>query len=308
MYLLDALQPHPLGLAEVGQQGPQGGHRRRHLHKAQAGEVFCLKLPQNLQLGRRGGKQLLRQDIRRAAELFLHKGGNFRLVQQPLVKDHLPGGELPQLPQHRPAVPARELGDVHLPGGNVRKGEAAALLLPADAAKIVVAPLLQKGGINEGAGGHHPGNFPLHQPLCQGWVFHLLADGYLVSPFNEAVDVAFGAVVGDAAHRRPLRKAALPAGEGQLQLLGNQKGILEEHLVEIPQPEEENLVPVLLLHLQILPHHGGKFIHLFLCQHGVTPFPGRVWAFCQWQPLQPEQSPPQAVSSWMVAGSSPLAL
>ena len=73
-------------------------------------------------------------------------------------------------------------------------------------------------------------------------------------------------MIGDAAHGDPffLRLgvfAVVPGGEGQVQLLGGQLGIVGEHFIEVPQAEKQNGIRVVLLDFQILLHHGGQFRH-----------------------------------------------
>ena len=63
-------------------------------------------------------------------------------------------------------------------------------------------------------------------------------------------------MVGHPAHGGALRESAIPSGQRQLQFLGNQQGIVKEHLIKIPQAEEEDVVFVLLFDLLILLHHG----------------------------------------------------
>ena len=73
-------------------------------------------------------------------------------------------------------------------------------------------------------------------------------------------------MIGDAAHGDPffLRLgvfAVVPGGQGQVQFLGGQFGIVGEHLIEVPQTEKQNGIRVVLLDFQILLHHGGQFRH-----------------------------------------------
>ena len=51
----------------------------------------------------------------------------------------------------------------------------------------------------------------------------------------------------------------VPGSQRQVQLFGRQLGVLVEHFIEVPQPEEQNAVLILLLDGIILPLHGGQF-------------------------------------------------
>ena len=150
-----------------------------------------------------------------------------------------------------------DLGHQHAAGGNIGKGQTAALPCRAQAANVVIAALLQHVGLHQGAGGHHPYNIPLDHPLGQRRVFHLLADGNLVALFHQPGNVVFHTVVGHPAHGRTVGKAAVPPGQRQFQLPGGGHGIIKEHLVEISETEHEDLVPMLILHGKVLLHHGG---------------------------------------------------
>ena len=161
---------------------------------------------------------------------------------------------------------AGEGGQVGLAGGEVAEGRAAPLAVQIDAAEVVAGLIIQAGGVDNGAGGHHPDDVPLHQALGGGGILHLLADGHLVALGNQPGDVGFAGVVGDAAHGDPffLRLgvfAVVPGGQGQVQFLGSQLGIVGEHLIEVPQTEKQNGIRVVLLDFQILLHHGGQFRH-----------------------------------------------
>ena len=190
---------------------------------------------------------------------------------------------------------------------DVPKAQAQAVLLVADGAQEVVAGFVQHGVLHHGARGDNPDDVPLYQALGQFGVLQLLADGHLIALCHQLGDVAFGAVEGHAAHGGALLLAALPAGEGELQLPGDGLGVVEEHFVKIAKAKEKYRVRILFFHLKILFHHWGKIRHCLLNQP--FPFPGeRRPSPCvsQWQPPQLAQLPPQEDAS-QVAGSSPSA-
>ena len=62
-------------------------------------------------------------------------------------------------------------------------------------------------------------------------------------------------MIGNAAHRR-----TRTGGQSKLKLPGHVLCVLEEHLVEIPQPEEQYIIAVLLLDVKILFQHRGQLI------------------------------------------------
>ena len=153
-----------------------------------------------------------------------------------------------------------------LTGGEITEGHAAPLAVQIDAAEVVAGLIIQTCGVDNSAGGHHPDNIPLYQPLGGGGVLHLLADGHLVALGDETGNIGLAGVIGDAAHGDPffLRLgvfAVVPGGQGQVQLLGGQLGIVGEHLIEVPQTEKQNGIRIVLLDFQILLHHGGQFRH-----------------------------------------------
>ena len=74
---------------------------------------------------------------------------------------------------------------------------------------------------------------PVHQPLGQGGVLHLLADRNLMAVLYKTVDIPFCSVIRDTAHRSAILHAAVLSGQRKLKFFGYQGGILEEHFVEI---------------------------------------------------------------------------
>ena len=84
----------------------------------------------------------------------------------------------------------------------------------------------------------------------------MLADrDFLASP-EKAGDIGPSRVVGNAAHG-----LALAMCEGQVQEGAGFDGVLEEHLVEIAEPKEEDRVAIPGLNRAILLHHRCSLGH-----------------------------------------------
>ena len=208
-----------LGLVKVAQQPPQG-HGGRRNGGGQAGEGLVSKLLPDAPL------RLVEEEAALAA--VLHPAVKF-LLQDPrqsgfgegaVVQDGLRRGKAAQLVDHmlRP-VSAGKTGQVGLAGGDVAEGGPGGAGIHEDAADEVAGLVIQACGVGDGAGGDHPDNIPLYQPLGCGGVLHLLADGHLVAFGDKPGDVSLAGVVGHAAHgdlllRRLGVLAMVPGGEG----------------------------------------------------------------------------------------------
>ena len=159
---------------------------------------------------------------------------------------------------------AREGGTAELTGAELTEGDAGAVPGEKDCTDIVAALFREHGAVRDGTGGDDADDIPLHKSLGQCRVFQLLADSNLVAFCNELCDVAFRAVIGDAAHGRALfgiLDIPVPSGERQVQFSGGGDGVVVEHLIEVAETEEEQTVTVLLLDLLILALHRGQLSH-----------------------------------------------
>ena len=128
-----------------------------------------------------------------------------------------------------------------------------------DRGQVVVLARAHQVGVHGGAGGDDAGDLALDEFLGEPRVLHLVADGDAVSFLDEARDVAFGGMVGDAAHGDGRALFLVARGEGDFELAGGGDGVLEEELVEIAQAEHEQGLGHLLLDAVVLPHErrGG---------------------------------------------------
>ncbi len=178
---------------------------------------------------------------------------------------HLAGGKPAQLGGNGSGI--RAGSGKESAGGQIAEGQAVLAALAVNAAHVVVFALLQHAAFGNRAGGDDPGDVPLHQSLGQRRVLHLFADGDLIALLNKSRNIGIHAVVGHAAHGGLLLLglAAVPAGQGQVQLPGRQLGVLVEHFIEVPQAEKQDAVLIPGLHLLILPLHGSQFFFCHNC-------------------------------------------
>ena len=251
-----------LGLIEIDEQSSAGPDRGLRL----AGKVLqagAELLPGRLH-GPVGGEILLPAQLTAAVQPEAQEFPQLHILPGGRVQHRLPGGEAPQLVEEvLLPVPPRKGGGGHLAGGDVAEACPRAGPGPADGGDEIVLPLLQHGGVDHGTGGDDADDIPVHQPLGQGRVLHLLADGHLVPLGDEPGQIGLHRVVGHAAHGGALLGGLVPVpgGEGEVQLLGHQLGVLVEHLIKVAQPEHQDAVGVLRLHLIVLLHHGGQLSH-----------------------------------------------
>ncbi len=103
----------------------------------------------------------------------------------------------------------------------------------------------------------HADDLARHDALDLRRIRHLLADRDLPTLLEELRDVPGGRVVRHAGHRDPFGLARLAArGERDVEELRRDDRVLEEHLVEVAEPKEQDRVRILILGAQVLLHHG----------------------------------------------------
>ena len=270
-------------------QIPSGGN----IHLQKLGGLIQMQLPQeghvphlgfgNIGGSRTGGNQCRRIGILHVdAELLLRPGNSlgfheilrasvlkqtadtlgvkFLQSRQKIrrgIENHLFGGVggqlVLQLGHH---VPATERGSTHVGRGHVRKADARRIPVKDDGSQIVVLGILQKIVLHHGTGSNDPHHLTAHQALGLGGILGLLADGHLVAHGDQLADISLAGVIGHAAHGRPLRLAAVPAGERQGQKLRNQLGIIKKHLVKVAETVKQDKILILFFDIHVLLHHG----------------------------------------------------
>ena len=269
----DVAQLAFLGLMQIGQQSPRRPDQELLLRgKGLLGKLLCRRFP-----GALFHKAPFTPLLHAGAQPVPGKGAQPLVAVGPVGEQKLPGGEPPQLifdVGHR--VGPQRLGPGHFPGGDVAEAHPRSPAVPIDRGDEIVAALVQHGAFQHCPRADLADDLPPHQTLGQSRVLHLFADGYLISLGHQTPDIALGAVIRDPAHGGPLGLTALPSRKGEIQLPGHQLGVVKEHLIEIPQAVHEDAVGVLLLHVEILLHHGGEAVcafspGLFLLHSVISP-------------------------------------
>jgi len=158
-----------------------------------------------------------------------------------------------------------ELGGAKFAGGDIEQSDgaesfgrfrgrfAAGVDLEPCGEKVVL--LLAERGIESGAGGEDAGDFAAHDFFSELGIFHLVADGDAITHAQQACEVAFDGVIGDAAHR--LGTLTVARGEGELKLAADGDGVVVKKLVKIAHAEEEQGVGIFALGRRPLAHEGG---------------------------------------------------
>ncbi len=157
-----------------------------------------------------------------------------------------------------------ELGNGEFARGVIGAGEAEVGLLGGasleDGGEVGMLGVVEEGEVVDGGGGDDLGDLALDN-LSGFGSGRLLGDGDALVGFDELGDVALRGVVRDAAHWD-----VVSLGEGDVEDAGGGFGVLEEHLVEVPETvEEEDIVGQGSPHGHILGHHRGEL--LFACCH-----------------------------------------
>ncbi len=139
----------------------------------------------------------------------------------------------------------------------------------------------------QGAGGHDADDRPPHRPLptappSLGRILDLVAHRDLEPGADQAGEIGFGRVGRDAAHRDVGALVPAPFCQRDVERLRCGYGVIEEQLVEIPHPKEQQTAGVRLFDLVILDHdrrggrHGGKGIRAGVFVHRRAEHQGRT--------------------------------
>jgi hypothetical protein len=105
-------------------------------------------------------------------------------------------------------------------------------------------------------------DLPLHEAAAAR-LLALLADRDGVAGREQSCDVRLARVRGEPAQRRFVRLAAVPRRERQVADARRRDGVVEEHLVEVAEPEEQNGGLMLRLDAEVLLEQRASHTRFF---------------------------------------------
>ncbi len=150
-----------------------------------------------------------------------------------------------------------ELAEEQLAGGNVACGQTRFGAAGPGCDQVVGTRRVEVGVLDDRARGEDARDVARNdRALARG--FQLVADHHLVARAQELACVQLPCVIRDAAHGRPSRFAQWARGQRDPHHRRGDDGVVEEDLIEIAEPEEEDSVGMLLFRLPVLPHDRGQ--------------------------------------------------
>ena len=142
------------------------------------------------------------------------------------------------------------------PRGQIDHGDAKPFANPAYACQEVVLRGVEHATFCNGARRHNPRDFAANNALGCGRIFHLVADGHLESGTHHLGKIAVECVVRNATHG-----CVVAFRERDIQRRRGGLRVIEEHLVEVAETEEEDhILRHLALDAPVLAHHRCQFL------------------------------------------------
>ena len=147
-----------------------------------------------------------------------------------------------------------ELAELDLPGRSIRDAHAEPLGPGPQRGEEVVGCGIEEGIHDHRARGQDLGYAALDDSLGLRGVLELVADRHLVPETQEPAHVGVALVPRDPAHRDRLGILLVARREREAEQGRPPHGVLEEHLVEVTEAEEQEGVGILFLDARVLPH------------------------------------------------------
>ena len=244
----------------VAQQRSASGVRQRHLLGVPALQVLHLQLLAQLAQAQ-AGVELPGGAIRQgdAALRRAQHGGDGRRHALAVVED------LGRLQARQPTgeLGRAALGQAQLAAGQAQPGQGARHLVFGMAAALVhdhgqqqrVGALGQQLGVDQGARGDHAHHLAFDRPLAGTDLAHLLADGHRLALADELGKVGLERMHRHPGHHHWLAVGLAAHGQGDVDEAVGLASIVEEELVEVTHPVEDERIGVLRFDAQVLLHH-----------------------------------------------------
>ena len=253
-----------LRLLDVGERG--GGGRQFHPREA-AEAVEALHAEIVLQpAGGGGGIEEGGGERRHRERRAAPQRGEVGVGEDRVGDDHLArldAGKVGGEPRSLAGGDAELAGRNVDPGDGVDVGAVRPALLAGDGGEVVVARGLEQRVLGERARRHQADHLARHHRLRPalpglGRVLDLLADGDAVAGGDQLLEVLVGGVDGHAAHGDIGAQMLAALGQRDAQRAACDLGVVEEQLVEIAHPVEQQAIGIGPLDLEILRHHRRR--------------------------------------------------
>ena len=245
-----------LGLPDVAQGGPGGAGRPREGLAAEGLQARDAEMGGEIAAARARVEDGLVEERTGDGALGLDRIGEPRGQLGAAGHEDLPrAGGAHLVPQAVPPAGPAPLAHEEVAGGGVEPCRAEGRVARRDREDVGGLAGLEGGGLELRPGRDHADDLATHDALGGARVLHLLAERHPEALLDEPRHVAGDRVVGHPAHRDRGAVAVLgPRGEGDLERARGHHRVLEEELVEVAHPEEEEGVGVLGLHAVVLLH------------------------------------------------------
>ncbi len=249
-----------LGEVEIVEDGAGGDDGMGHAVDAEALERRRAELLAQTLVGGVGGEHPL---LHLEVEILLRKALCGLLAASPhdqkLFRSHAAEGLVD--------VVDRTFGSEELAGGDVQERHAAGRLAEVDGGQEVVLAAREHVVVHGHAGSDKLGDAALDEFLCELWVLKLLADSHALAGAHELGQIAVEGVVGESGELHILRGTVGTTRERYAENLGSGYSVVGESLVKVTDPEEQDGIGMLGLHLDVLLHQR-RFDNLL--GHGST--------------------------------------
>ena len=161
--------------------------------------------------------------------------------------------------QYRQA-PVLHALDPELAGRDIRPGNRLRAVRLGQHRQVVVPARFQQGVFGQRSRRDQPHHIARHDraaaaPAGLGRVFGLLADRDLEALADQALQIGFVGANGHAGHRDVVAVMAAPLGERDVERARSLDRVLEEQLVEVPHPVEQEVARMRVPDGEILRHH-----------------------------------------------------
>ena len=257
--LVDVVKTVLLRFRHVGKNGAGRSRRRRMGFKGHSRQLFLREMVAQEGFSRRRVEAVRRQAVDPTALPLPGKGPDQVAVAKVLRNEKFADRKSGRLYKEKFAV--ARLGDTEFPRGNVDKSQGEAALPDDQGCKKVILLGIEVLCVEDEAGGDHADHLALHHPLGEFRILHLLADGHLEPFFDQLRDVPGCGMVRKTAKGDGVFFVLVSRRQRDLEDPGGRHGILEEHLIEVAHPEEDDAVGVALLHIHVLAHGRAQVFH-----------------------------------------------